>query len=227
MFSALTSASRIGDIKPPPSLLQAAHISSSSDDASPVVDKCTLRSSTSSRTSDMSEGELNMSFIFGRLPRAESSSSTVSKPKDTAAHAKPLTLSDINLSPVHARSLSGIDMDIGMDSYMLDGLQDDSVLKSIYAKIVAEPLPLACPCVASDFSVHVQRGMQLQRQASALGTEIMQQKRRSIYKAASFLALGINFEGFSSFEEVRRGFEFHDERLSFYPPASFVLLVFP
>ncbi|PPQ91217.1 hypothetical protein CVT25_001175 [Psilocybe cyanescens] len=220
MFSA--SASRIVDIQAP-SLLQAADIISSSDSLSPIV-KRKLASSTSSRTSETSEGELNTSFRFGGLPRSESSLSSSSlsrtKPKDTAkqTQTQPLTLSDIIPPPAHARSLSGIDMNIDMDSYMLDGLEDDSVLKSIYAKIVAEQPPPACPRVASDSSAHVQRGMQ--RQTSALELEMMQHKRRSIYKAASRPTSGISFEGFSSFEEVRRGFEFHDERPSFYPPAD-------
>ncbi|KAH9487444.1 hypothetical protein JR316_0001520 [Psilocybe cubensis] len=195
MFSA--SESRIVDVKAP-SLLQAAETTSSdkTDNLSPII-KRKLASSTSSRTSETSEGELNTSFKFGGLPRSESSTSL---PKD----AKPLTLSDIIPPPSHARSLSGIDM----DSFMLDGLEDDSVLRSIYNKIVSEQPP-ARPRVSSD------PGDVVQHQASAL-----EMKRRSIYKADSRPVSGISFEGFSSFDEVRRGFEFHNERPAFYPPAG-------
>ncbi|PPQ91979.1 hypothetical protein CVT25_004554 [Psilocybe cyanescens] len=63
MFSTSISASRIVDIKPPPSLLKAADITSSSDSSSRVVGKRKLASSTPSRTSDTSEGELNTSFM--------------------------------------------------------------------------------------------------------------------------------------------------------------------
>ncbi|PPQ90665.1 hypothetical protein CVT25_004702 [Psilocybe cyanescens] len=118
-------------------------------------------------------------------------------------HVKPLTLSDIVPSPAHVRSLSEIDMGIDM------------------GPIIAEQPPSAHRrCMASDFCVHVQRGMQLQRQASALGIEVMQQRRKNIHKTS-----GIRFEGFTSFEEVRRSFEFHYERPSFYSPAGFVLLI--
>ncbi|PPQ81738.1 hypothetical protein CVT25_013625 [Psilocybe cyanescens] len=160
--------------------------------ASRIVGKRKLASSTSSRTSDTSEGELNTSFRYSGLPPSEpplsSSSSSKTKPKDTA---KP---------------------------------EDDPALESIYAKIVAEQPPSVHPCVTLDSSEDVQLGMH--RRASALGLEMMQQKRESIYKAASYSTSGISFEGFSSFEEVRRGIEFRDERPWLYPPASFLMLVF-
>ncbi|PPQ90209.1 hypothetical protein CVT25_001699 [Psilocybe cyanescens] len=137
IFSASTSTSPIVNVKLPPSSLQAAEITSSSNSGHGL---CPL---------------------FGGLPepRAKSSSSPVSKPKDAAAHAKPQTLSDIIPPPTHAYSLSGIDMciDMDMDPYMLDGLEDDSVLKSIYTKTVVEQQQPVCPRVASDFSVHVQQ----------------------------------------------------------------------
>ncbi|PPQ82993.1 hypothetical protein CVT25_005296 [Psilocybe cyanescens] len=220
MLSASTSASRIVNVKPPPSLLQAAEIISS-DGPSPVVSKCKLAPSTSSPALYTSEDELNTSFGLGGLPgpHAESSSSPVSKPKDAAAYARPLTLSDIIVPPAHALSRSGIDMDIDMESHMLDEPEDDLVLKSIYAKIVTEQRQPARPCVASETGMQ-----QLKLQASAL--EMMQQKRESIYKAASRPTSEISFEGPSSFEEARWGFEFHDARPLFYPPAGFVLLVF-
>ncbi|PPQ90081.1 LOW QUALITY PROTEIN: hypothetical protein CVT25_012146 [Psilocybe cyanescens] len=139
ILSASTSGSRIVNVKPPPSLLQAAEIISS-DGPSPVVSKCKLAPSTSSPALYTSEDELNTSFGLGGLPgpHAESSSLPVSKPKDAAAYARPLTLSDIIVPPAHALSRSGIDLDIDMESHMLDEPEDDLVLKSIYAKIVTE-----------------------------------------------------------------------------------------
>ena len=65
------------------------------------------------------DGQLNTSFKFGGLPRTQSSASF---PKD---NKQPLTLSDIIPSPSHAHSLSG--------SSTMD--KDDSILKSIFAKI--------------------------------------------------------------------------------------------
>jgi len=46
------------------------------------------------------------------------------------------------------------------------------------------------------------------------------ERRKSVYKgpSASRPASGISFEGFTSFEEVRRGFEFSGDRPGFYPP---------
>lgn len=102
---------------------------------------------------------------------------------------KPLTLSDIIPPPSHARSLS--------NSTTMD--EDDSVLKSIFDKITGhEPRSR----ISSDAS---------SRRAA-------REKRRSIYKAMSRPTSGISFAGFESFDEVRRGFEFSDERPAFYPP---------
>ena len=33
-------------------------------------------------------------------------------------------------------------------------------------------------------------------------------------------ASGVSFSGFDSFDEVRRGFEFSDDRPTFYPPSA-------
>jgi hypothetical protein len=55
--------------------------------------------------------------------------------------------------------------------------------------------------------------------AAALNQNV-HERRKSVYKgpSASRPASGISFEGFTSFEEVRRGFEFTGDRPGFYPP---------
>ena len=104
---------------------------------------------------------------------------------------QPLTLSDIIPPPSHARSLS--------NSTTMD--EDDSVLNSIFAKITGVE---ARPRVNSEASA---------RQKA-------REKRRSIYKAMSRPSSGISFTGFDSFDEIRRGFEFSDNRPAFYPPPA-------
>ena len=104
---------------------------------------------------------------------------------------QPLTLSDIIPSPSHARSLS---CSTNMD-------EDDDVLKSIFAKITGP-----------------QTRSRVNSEASA--RQVAREKRRSIYKARSRPTSGISFAGFDSFDEVRRGFEFSDERPAFYPPPA-------
>jgi serine/arginine repetitive matrix protein 2 len=79
--------------------------------------------------------------------------------------------------------------------------EDDSVLNSIFAKITG-----------------VQGRSRVSSDASA--RQIAREKRRSIYKAMSRPSSGISFTGFDSFDEVRRGFEFSDDRPTFYPPSA-------
>ena len=104
---------------------------------------------------------------------------------------QPLTLSDIIPPPSHVRSLS--------NSTSMD--EDDSVLNSIFAKIT---------------------GVQGRSRASsdASARQLAREKRRSVIRAMSRPSSGISFTGFDSFDEVRRGFEFSDERPSFYPPSA-------
>jgi serine/arginine repetitive matrix protein 2 len=45
-------------------------------------------------------------------------------------------------------------------------------------------------------------------------------EEKSIYKAVLRPSSGISFTGFDSFDEVRRGFEFSDDRPTFYPPSA-------
>ncbi|KAF8148662.1 hypothetical protein B0H34DRAFT_802878 [Crassisporium funariophilum] len=182
----LHSASRIVDVQEPTMEEDSLMDSIASDEISfEICTRANLRPSPSavSAGSHHSDGQLNTSFRFGGLPRTESSKSL---PKEE----KELTLSDIIPSPSHARSLS--------QSSSMD--EDDSVLKSIYAKIMADGRPR----VDSDSSAR----------------DAAQAKRRSIYKAMSRPTSGVSFAGFESFDEVRRGFEFSDERPAFYPPPA-------
>ena len=105
---------------------------------------------------------------------------------------QPLTLSDIIPPPSHVRSLS--------NSTSTD--EDDSVLNSIFAKITGV------------------QGRRSRASSDASARQIAREKRRSIYKAMSRPTSGISFTGFDSFDEVRRGFEFSDDRPAFYPPPS-------
>ena len=104
---------------------------------------------------------------------------------------QPLTLSDIIPPPSHVRSLS--------NSTSME--EDDSVLNSIFAKITG--------------------GQGRSRASSdASARQLVREKRRSIYKAMSRPTSGVSFTGFDSFDEVRRGFEFSDDRPMFYPPPA-------
>ena len=107
---------------------------------------------------------------------------------------KSLTLSDILLPPPHVRAQSL--------SMLME--EDDSVLKSI----LAHAADLTRPRVNSDSSV----------KRSAI-----ENSRGSIMSIHSRMrsrpASGISFTGLDSFDEVRRGFEFHhNNRPTFYPP---------
>ena len=123
----------------------------------------------------LSSGELDRSFRFGGPPRDSSSS------KDDS---KPLTLSDIIPPPDCARAIAEA-------SLLLDDLEDDSVLNSIYAKLMGKGDNGHVPAL----------------------NEI------KFDKVASRPVSGISFAGLESFDEVRRGFEFSGDR-SFYPPPA-------
>ena len=101
-------------------------------------------------------------------------------------------LSDIIPPPSHVRSLSN---STSMEE------DADSVLNSIFAKIIGIQ---GRSRASSDASAH----------------QIAQEKRRSIYKAMSQPSSGVSFTGFDSFDEVRHGFEFSDDRPMFYPPSA-------
>ncbi|KAF8814601.1 hypothetical protein BYT27DRAFT_7249906 [Phlegmacium glaucopus] len=182
------SGSQLVNVPEPSLLLESDNLTNGNDTDNIAFGKKSspnLLPSPAPSSQRPSDGQLNRSFKFGGLPRSQSSTSL---PKEDN---EPLTLSDIIPPPSHARSLS----------YSTTMDEDDSILKSIFAKITA---PEARSRVTSDASA---------RQAA-------REKRRSIYKSMSRPTSGISFAGFESFEEVRRGFEFSDERPAFYPPPA-------
>ncbi|KAJ7115597.1 hypothetical protein C8R43DRAFT_1038570 [Mycena crocata] len=114
-------------------------------------------------------------------------------PEEEKRPKKPLTLSDIIPPPSHVRSQS-------LSSLMEE---DDSVLKSIFANVA----DIQRPRVNSDSSA---RRFALENSR----TSMMSMHSRTRSRPAS----GISFTGLESFDEVRRGFEFHNNRPAFYPP---------
>ncbi|KAF9065359.1 hypothetical protein BDP27DRAFT_1424922 [Rhodocollybia butyracea] len=106
---------------------------------------------------------------------------------------KPITLSDIIPPLSRVRAMSDA-------SYV-----DDSVIDSIMAK--ASDMPAARPRLTSDSSMKRRA-----RDDSAIAITRNIAYRHSRHDSTS------SFNGFDSFEEVRRGFEFHDYRPAFYPP---------
>ncbi|KAF7339245.1 hypothetical protein MVEN_02002300 [Mycena venus] len=137
-----------------------------------------------------SHGQLDVKFKFGGDLPAEEKQKEKPKPKPSK---KPLTLSDIIPPPSHVRSQS-------LSSLMEE---DDSVMKSI----LAHAADLPHPRVDSDPSM---RRMALEN--SRVSMVSMHSRTRSRPQS------GISFTGFDSFDEVRRGFEFHNNRPAFYPP---------
>jgi hypothetical protein len=82
----------------------------------------------------------------------------------------------------------------------LDDLEDDSVLKSIYAKLMGKNLADKTSDVNSTSFDRVDHPI-------------------STFRGVSRPTSGASFAGLESFEEVRRGFEFSGDR-SFYPPPA-------
>ncbi|KAG1897346.1 uncharacterized protein F5891DRAFT_1242792 [Suillus fuscotomentosus] len=108
---------------------------------------------------------------------------------------EPLTLSDIIPPLAVAKSLSATSL----------AADDSAVLKSIFAKAVEIPSPPSRVRLDSDTSLkRIRRSAG--RTSNAPGH----------YRHSSELS----FAGFDSFAEVRRGFEFHDNRPNFYPPPG-------
>ena len=182
------SGSKLVDVPEPSSLLGSDELSNEMDNVvSEKKSSSSLQVSPARSSQRPSDGQLNRSFRFGGLPRSQSSTSLAKNDK------QPLTLSDIIPPPSHVRSLS--------NSTSIE--EDDSVLNSIFAKIVGVP-----------------RQGRSRASSDASARQIAREKRKSIYKAMSRPSSGISFTGFDSFDEVRRGFEFSDDRPMFYPPAA-------
>jgi serine/arginine repetitive matrix protein 2 len=142
------------------------------------------------------DGELNKSFRFGgRSPQSSVEQDYMDVDEQSAQPT--LTLSDIIPPPGHSPSPS-----IALTE------EDSSVLNSIYEKAQEAPalnaLLVPRPRVNSDTSVH--------RMSSKFS--------RDSFFGPSARSSIVSFTGLDSFEQVRRGFEFHDNRPNFYPPAA-------
>ena len=191
------SGSQILDIKEPTLLPGSDSLASGSDEthdsildmddsvSASVSTKRSLATSPSSG-SRPSDGQLNKAFKFGGLAKTK-------PPPLPTAENKPQTLSDIIPPPSHVRSLSG--------SSMMD--EDDSVLKSIFAKVSDIPPLRPRPRANSDSSA----------------------KQPIVSYRHSRHSSGLSFVGFDSFDEVRRGFEFGSDRAPFYPPPLLAVLI--
>ncbi|THU90173.1 hypothetical protein K435DRAFT_864575, partial [Dendrothele bispora CBS 962.96] len=198
------SVSRLLDVKEPTLLPGSDSVGSTSDtDELMLVDDSAEPSLEhhvvpASRPSD---GQLNKAFKFGGMSKNSSSPEV----KNDNVNNKPVTLSDIIPPPSHARAISNASsVSVG-----------DSVINSIIAEAAAE-MPLARPRpprarVNSDSSISAQsRDSSYISNSSMSGMQV--RYRHSRHES------GLSFTGFDSFDEVRRGFEFHDYRPAFYPP---------
>jgi serine/arginine repetitive matrix protein 2 len=112
------------------------------------------------------------------------------------AERSQLTLSDIIPSPAHARSLSMV------------SLQDDDSLQQS-----AVPQPMSAPSYPS-----------ARRRANSDSSSRHSMHGDSRMDACSLHSRAssqTSFKGLESFDEIRRGFEFVENRPAFYPPPSF------
>ena len=112
------------------------------------------------------------------------------------AASSQLTLSDIIPSPSHARSLS------------VASLEDDFPQQS------AVPQPMSAP---PSFPSARRRA----NSDSSLRHSMHGDSRMDMYSLHSRASSQTSFKGLESFDEIRRGFEFVENRPTFYPPPSF------
>ncbi|KAF7982388.1 hypothetical protein HWV62_28475 [Athelia sp. TMB] len=157
---------------------------------------------SSSMSSRQSDGELKKDFKFGGRP-----SPTQTLP---VSEGHELTLSDIIPPPQHVEATFNI------------SAEDDSVLKSILMKATTVlDIPTApAPRVRVDSNASFKPRARLSSNASS-----KRRSRASVrFSRASYrhsrMSSGASFAGFDSFAEVRRGFEFSQDRPAFYPPPA-------
>jgi serine/arginine repetitive matrix protein 2 len=139
-----------------------------------------------------SYGQLDLNFKFGGT---QLSAKPADKPTDKPTNASRLTLSDIIPSPAHARSLS-------LGSALGDGSPQQ----------VANLTGMSTPSPDS-FVRH-----QLESDSSS-ARSVHEESRVDAHSSHSRASSQTSFRGFESFEEIRRGFEFVDNRPAFYPPS--------
>ncbi|KAH9913689.1 uncharacterized protein BXZ73DRAFT_81864 [Epithele typhae] len=160
-----------------------------------LEDECRVYSHRRGRNSSMqskpSDGRLNTEFKFGGKPSPD-------KTTDSDIANPMLTLSDIIPPLSHSRSPSH------HSNSMVE--EDSSVLKSIMAQ-ATDVLPEEASQIQENKTNHrPQMSVHFDDSAATQGHS----HRESV----------VSFTGFDSFDEVRRGFEFHDQRPGFYPPAN-------
>ncbi|KAF6758956.1 hypothetical protein DFP72DRAFT_164935 [Ephemerocybe angulata] len=213
------SVSCLVDMKQPS--LELPSIKSSTSSNTATIAQLKLKKSMASVKSGRSarsnasglsvDGELNRSFRFGgvpspqqdvpQLPSAQHNDSIFNdmsteeseEMHDDKAVPKPMTLADIIPPPAHVRQVS-------FSSSMLDEYED-SALKSIVSSV--QPVPSGAPAVQP-------------RERTMSGASTQDPRRLSAFIPLSRPASGVSFGGLDSFDEVRRGFEFHDYRPDFY-----------
>jgi serine/arginine repetitive matrix protein 2 len=112
------------------------------------------------------------------------------------AASSQLTLSDIIPSPSHARSLS------------MASLEDDFPQQS------AVPQRMSAPSSYPS-------GRRRANSDSSLRHSMHGDSRMDMYSLHSRASSQTSFKGLESFDEIRRGFEFVENRPTFYPPPSF------
>ena len=166
---------------------------------------------SSSMGSQRSDGELRKDFKFGGKPTPPLL--TEQSPEQEQLS---LTLSDIIPPPSLARALSNTSTDQDDSSMNLmpaslaralskpSMVGNDRVLKSIHTKDSDVPPAVPRPRIDSDSNSK-------RRARDPAGTQNNGHTRNSS---------ALSFVGFDSFAEVRRGFEFGQDRPAFYPPAS-------
>ncbi|KIK98105.1 hypothetical protein PAXRUDRAFT_725108 [Paxillus rubicundulus Ve08.2h10] len=187
------------DVNAEPSLLPGTDsfaTNTSDDELLELVAPRVLRNTTSV-SSRPSDGQLNRHFKFGGKP------SPAAADKEVAPKAS-LTLSDIIPPSEIARSLS---------TASLSG-DESALLKSIFAKAVEIPSPCPRPRLDSDSSS--KRGARDIARSSVISSHA----RNSMVSNHTRNSSALSFAGFDSFAEVRRGFEFSDDRPGFYPPPG-------
>ncbi|KAF5333934.1 hypothetical protein D9758_018161 [Tetrapyrgos nigripes] len=198
-FSSQTSdmesdpVSRLLDVKEPTLLPGSDSLGSNAEtDDLMMVDSAEPSVENALPASRPSDGQLNKAFKFGGMTKA-----SCSPAEKVANKGSKLTLSDIIPPPSHVRSVSNAS----------SASVGDSVIKSIIAEAAELPIARPRPRINSDSSAHAAN--------TSVGRAGMQIQYRHSRQSSDF-----SFTGFDSFDEVRRGFEFHDYRPGFYPPPT-------
>jgi serine/arginine repetitive matrix protein 2 len=200
------------DVPPMPSiphLTSRRHLSNESGDPNAVLSSpvppllpspeiiVSKKPTSAASSHDLSQGRLQKSSAspYGQLNlNFKFGGSSLST---ELAESSQLTLSDIIPSPAHARSLS------------MASLQDDD-----------SPQQLAVPQSMSAPSSYPSARRRVNSDSSSRHS-MYGDSRTDAYSLHSRASSQTSFKGLESFDEIRRGFEFVENRPAFYPPPSF------